>query len=96
MATETVAEAIDEFVRWATPVMTFRRTATRDVELHGRHIGAGDWVVLFYSSGNRDPEVFADPRSVWINIRQTVGGAQNVVTPVCSSTPSSPRGANRW
>ncbi len=56
-----IGPAVDEFVRWATPVMTFRRTATRDVELHGRHVRAGDWVVLFYGSGNRDPEVFADP-----------------------------------
>ncbi|MCD2194591.1 cytochrome P450 [Actinomycetospora endophytica] len=56
-----ITVAIDEFVRWATPVMTFRRTATRDVELGGQQIKQGDWVVLFYSSGNRDPEVFDDP-----------------------------------
>jgi cytochrome P450 len=56
-----IGVAIDEFVRWATPVMTFRRTATRDVELQGRQIRQGDWVVLFYPSGNRDPEVFDDP-----------------------------------
>ncbi|MFC5061786.1 cytochrome P450 [Actinomycetospora atypica] len=56
-----IGPAIEEFVRWATPVMTFRRTATRDVELHGQHVRAGDWVVLFYGSGNRDAEVFADP-----------------------------------
>jgi cytochrome P450 len=53
--------AIEEFVRWATPVMTFRRTATRDVELAGAHVRAGDWVVLFYSSGNRDDAVFDQP-----------------------------------
>lgn len=56
-----IGVAVDEFVRWASPVMTFRRTATRDVELHGQHICAGDWVVLFYPSGNRDPEVFNNP-----------------------------------
>jgi cytochrome P450 len=53
--------AIDEILRWTTPVMTFRRTATRDVELRGRHVAEGDKVVLFYSSANRDERVFADP-----------------------------------
>lgn len=53
--------AIDEFLRWTSPVMTFRRTATRDTELGGRHIRAGDWVTMVYSSANRDHRVFADP-----------------------------------
>ncbi len=49
-----VTPAVEEFVRWATPIMTFRRTAARDVELHGQHITEGDKVVMFYSSANRD------------------------------------------
>ncbi|WP_155727077.1 cytochrome P450, partial [Mycobacterium avium] len=53
--------AIDEFVRWTTPVMTFRRTATQDTELHGQHIREGDWVTMVYSSANRDERVFTDP-----------------------------------
>jgi cytochrome P450 len=53
--------AIEEFVRWATPVMTFRRTVVQDTELHGQRISEGDWVVMMYSSGNRDERVFADP-----------------------------------
>jgi cytochrome P450 len=53
--------AVEEFVRWATPVMTFRRTATRDAEVHGQPIAEGDKVVLFYSAANRDPAAFADP-----------------------------------
>lgn len=57
----TIGTAIEEFVRWASPVMTFRRTATQDVELHGQHIRKGDWVVMFYASGNRDERVFDDP-----------------------------------
>jgi cytochrome P450 len=48
-------------VRWATPVMTFRRTATRDTELQGTPISEGDKVVLFYSSANRDERVFDAP-----------------------------------
>lgn len=53
--------AVEEFVRWATPIMTFRRTAARDLELHGQHITAGDKVVMFYSSANRDETVFDRP-----------------------------------
>jgi cytochrome P450 len=53
--------ATEEFVRWATPVMDFRRTATRDVALGGQHISEGDWVVMFYASGNRDEQQFPDP-----------------------------------
>ena len=53
--------AVEEFVRWATPVMTFRRTATRDVELHGQPIAAGEKVILFYHSANRDDDAFDDP-----------------------------------
>jgi cytochrome P450 len=53
--------AVEEMVRWATPVMTFRRTATRDVELNGMPIGEGDKVAMFYVSANRDETVFPDP-----------------------------------
>jgi len=58
---EHLPTAVEEFVRWATPVLTFRRTATRHVELHGQRIGEGEKVVLFYHSGNRDEDGFADP-----------------------------------
>ncbi|MFG1667863.1 cytochrome P450 [Streptomyces sp. Y7] len=53
--------AVEEFVRWATVIKTFARTAVTDYELGGRHISAGDKVVMFYTSGNRDTDVFADP-----------------------------------
>jgi cytochrome P450 len=53
--------AVEEMVRWATPVMTFRRTALRDTELGGTPIGRGDKVVMFYVSANRDESVFTDP-----------------------------------
>ena len=54
--------AVEEFVRHASPVLTFRRTAVEDTELRGQRIAAGDKVVMFYESGNRDDEVFADPQ----------------------------------
>ncbi|WP_329049616.1 cytochrome P450 [Amycolatopsis sp. NBC_01488] len=53
--------APDEIVRWATPVVAFQRTATRDTELGGAHIRKGDRVGMFYSSANFDHEVFDDP-----------------------------------
>jgi cytochrome P450 len=52
--------AIEEMLRWVTPVVHFRRTATRDTVLRDRRIAAGDKVVIFYSSANRDEDVFAD------------------------------------
>lgn len=53
--------AVDEMLRWWTPVMRFRRTATVDTELGGTRIRAGDKVVAWFSSANRDERVFADP-----------------------------------
>lgn len=55
--------AIEEFIRWTTPVMTFRRTATRDTELHGQQVREGDWVTMVYSSANRDERVFTNPNT---------------------------------
>lgn len=51
----------DEVIRWATPALYFRRTATEDHELHGKTIREGDKVLLWFSSANRDERVFDDP-----------------------------------
>lgn len=56
-----IGTAIEEFVRWVSPVMTFRRTATEDTMLGGQQIRKGDWVAMIYSSGNRDENVFESP-----------------------------------
>jgi cytochrome P450 len=53
--------AVEEFLRWASPVYHFRRTATRDVEMHGKTIREGDKVLMWYASGNRDESVFDRP-----------------------------------
>jgi cytochrome P450 len=53
--------AVEEIVRWATPVIHFRRLATRDVNVGGQEIKAGQKVVLFYNSANRDERAFEDP-----------------------------------
>lgn len=53
--------APDEFIRWASPTMHFRRTATRDFDLHGKQVKAGDKVMLWFVSANRDETVFENP-----------------------------------
>lgn len=55
------ATTAEEIVRWATPVVSFQRTATQDTELGGRQIKKGDRVGLFYASANHDPDVFENP-----------------------------------
>ncbi|GAA2158851.1 cytochrome P450 [Actinomadura napierensis] len=59
-----LAAGTDELVRYVSPVMQFRRTATRDVELGGQHVRAGDKIVMWYSAANRDPAVFTDPHTL--------------------------------
>jgi cytochrome P450 len=53
--------AVEEIIRWASPVQTFRRTATRDTLIGEQVIAEGDHVVMFYGSGNRDEAVFDEP-----------------------------------
>lgn len=52
---------VEELIRYASPVYHFRRTATKDVELHGKTIKEGDKVVMWFASGNRDDTKFTDP-----------------------------------
>ena len=53
--------AIEEILRWTSPIIHFARTATEDVELRGKRIRKGDQLALYYPSANRDEEIFADP-----------------------------------
>jgi cytochrome P450 family 142 subfamily A polypeptide 1 len=55
--------AVEEFIRWVTPIHNMCRVATQDTEIGGRTIRAGDQLVLMYSSANRDPEHFDQPES---------------------------------
>ena len=59
--TASSAGLIEEAIRWTTPVQHFLRTATEDTELAGQKIAKGDWLMLCYTSGNRDEAVFEDP-----------------------------------
>ena len=52
---------VEEFIRWVTPILNMRRTATEDHELHGQTVHEGDELLLMYSSANRDERVFPDP-----------------------------------
>ena len=58
---ELIETATDEVIRWATPVLHMRRTAAADCELAGTRIAAGDKVVMWYGSANRDEAAFAEP-----------------------------------
>ena len=66
--------AVEEIVRYSTPVIHFRRTATADTEINGQKIAAGEKVVMFYQSGNRDDRVFTNPDS--FDIRRSTTPAQ--------------------
>ena len=56
-----VSSLVSEVIRWATPVIHMRRTATRDCELAGKTIAKGDKVVMWYVSGNRDESAIDEP-----------------------------------
>ena len=58
-----IPNAVEEFLRWGTPVMQFRRTATKDTEVAGQPVSEGDKVVIYYISANRDERKFDDPFS---------------------------------
>jgi cholest-4-en-3-one 26-monooxygenase len=64
-----VDTAVEEIVRWTSPVNQFCRTAVEDVELHGKQIKAGDAFCLFYASANRDEAAFEDPDTFRIDRR---------------------------
>ena len=61
---EAWEEAADEMIRWASPTSHFRRTATRDFAYHGEQVKAGDKVVLWFASGNRDETAITDPYTI--------------------------------
>jgi cholest-4-en-3-one 26-monooxygenase len=58
---DLLPNAIEEMLRWGSPVMQFRRTVTKDVEVGGQQLHDGDKVVIWYISANRDDTVFDDP-----------------------------------
>jgi cytochrome P450 len=66
--------AVEEILRWSSPLAYFRRTAVEDVTIRDAEIKAGDMVAMYYPSANRDAEVFADPFR--FDVSRTEGAAQ--------------------
>ncbi|OWU84454.1 cytochrome P450 [Oceanicola sp. 22II-s10i] len=62
-----IPSMVSETIRWQTPLAHMARTATRDVEMHGKTIRKGDWVVMWYISGNRDDDQIERPNDYWID-----------------------------
>ena len=60
---DLMPSAVEELLRWISPIMYFRRTASKDTEIHGQQIKEGDKVTLWYGSANRDPDAFENPDS---------------------------------
>lgn len=63
-----IPRAVEEIFRWVSPVLHFRRTATRDVTMRGTRISEGDKVVMWYPSANRDEDIFDNPEK--FNVRR--------------------------
>lgn len=59
-----IPTAVEEFLRYSSPIQIFGRNASHDISLHGRHMQAGDVVALAFGSANRDPAVFDAPDEV--------------------------------
>jgi len=76
-------QAIEEMLRWVSPVMQFRRTAMRDTRIGDREIRKGEKVVTYYGAANRDPEVFDDPERFDITRRPNPHVAFGVGTHFC-------------
>jgi cholest-4-en-3-one 26-monooxygenase len=56
-----ISSAVEEMIRWVSPVIYFRRTSTEDTSFNGHHIKRGDKIILCYASANRDADVFNNP-----------------------------------
>ena len=69
-----IASAVEEIVRWVSPIKSFARTATCNTEIRGQRIAAGDFVVLSYTSANRDEEVYG-PTAEELDVRRTGAAA---------------------
>jgi cytochrome P450 family 142 subfamily A polypeptide 1 len=79
--------AVEEFIRWVSPVLNMRRTATRDHELHGQQLRAGDELLLMYPSANRDERAFERPDELDVTRAHNHHVAFGFGTHVCLGAP---------
>jgi cholest-4-en-3-one 26-monooxygenase len=80
---ELLPQAVEEILRWVTPITHFTRVATRDYELRGQKIRRGDQLALYFASANRDEDVFEDPFEFRIDRRPNRHLAFGVGEHVC-------------
>ena len=92
-----IARLVPEIIRWQTPVLRMRRTATRDTELGGKTIRKGDKVVMWYVSGNRDEEAIDQPDTFIIDParRSARSPTSSTATRRCRCVSRRERGAGR-
>jgi cholest-4-en-3-one 26-monooxygenase len=74
---------VEEFIRWVSPVLNMRRTATVDLDWHGETIHAGDEILLLYGAANRDPRAFTEPDDLDVTRPQNRHVAFGFGTHVC-------------
>ena len=88
---ELLPTAVDEMIRWTTPVQHFMRTATEDYELRGKTIKKGDALQLLYISGNRDEEVYPDAVRVQAWTANPTATSPSAMACICASASISPK-----
>jgi len=84
---ETITDAVEEFIRWVSPIVNMRRTATSDHQLHGQHLSGGDELLLLYGSANRDERAFERPDKFDITRTRNHHVAFGFGTHVCLGAP---------
>jgi cytochrome P450 family 142 subfamily A polypeptide 1 len=82
-----LTDAVEEFIRWVSPVLNMRRTATQDHELHGQQLSQGDELLLLYASANRDERAFDRPDEFDVTRARNHHVAFGFGTHVCLGAP---------
>ncbi len=84
---ELMTDAVEEFIRWVSPIVNMRRTATVDHDLHGQVVRAGDELLLLYAAANRDDRVFDRPEEFDVTRSRNHHVAFGFGTHVCLGAP---------